>query len=103
MAATFWLLGRPCDLFAVEQVHEIAMDVIVAELLWGLVEVACQLADVVDVSLDGQGRAVAELKVFDEALPERSHGGDSRGKRAQSRGQTAATSMPQERLWRKSF
>jgi hypothetical protein len=58
---------------------------------------------VVDVCLDRLGRAVAELKVFDETTPERSHGEDSRGKRVESRGQTAATSMPQERLWRKSF
>ena len=79
------------------------MDLVVAQLLWGLVEVTCQLADVVDVSLDGLGRAVAELKVFDEALPERSHGKDSRGKRGESRGQTATTNMPQERLWRKSL
>jgi hypothetical protein len=54
--------------------HEIAMDLVVVELLWGLLMVACQLADLVDVSLDGLGRAVAELKVFDKALPERSHG-----------------------------
>ena len=42
-----------------EKMEEIAMDLVVAELLWGLVEVACQLAHVVDVSLDGLGRAVA--------------------------------------------
>ncbi len=35
------------------------MDLVVAGLLWGLLEVACQLADVVDVSLDGLGLAVA--------------------------------------------
>ena len=33
-----------------EKMEEIAMDLVVAELLWGLLEVACQLADVVDVS-----------------------------------------------------
>ena len=53
------VIGRPGDLFAVEKMQEIAMDLVVAELLWGLLEVACQLADVVDVSLDGLGRAVA--------------------------------------------
>ena len=79
------------------------MDLIVAELLWGLLEVACQLADVVDVSLDGLGRAVAELKIFDEALPERSHGENSRGKRGKSRGKTAATILAQECPGRKSF
>jgi hypothetical protein len=45
--------------FAVEKMQEIAMDLVAAEFLWGLLEVACQLADVVDVSLDGLGRAVA--------------------------------------------
>ena len=42
-----------------EKMEEIAMDLVVAELLWGLLEVACQLAHVVDVSRDGLGRAVA--------------------------------------------
>ena len=42
-----------------EKMEEIAMDLVVAELLWGLPEVACQLAYVVDVSRDGLGRAVA--------------------------------------------
>ena len=82
--------------------QQIAMDLLVVELIGGLVEVACQLAEVKDVSLDGLGRAVAELKVFDQVLPERSHGEDSRGKQGKSRGQTAATNMPQEGLWRKS-
>ena len=31
--------------------EEKAMDLVVAQLLWGLVEVACQLADVVDVRI----------------------------------------------------
>ena len=79
------------------------MDLVVAEPLRGLLEVACQLADVVDVSLDGLGRTVAELKVFDEALTERSHGGDSRGKRGKSGGETAATILARESPGRKSF
>jgi hypothetical protein len=87
----------------VEKMEEKAMDLVVAQLLCGLVEVACQLADVVDVSLDGLGRAIAWLKVFDEALPERSHGQDSRGNRGRSRGQTAATILTQESPGRRSF
>src|SRR5271157_3249607 len=34
-----------------EKMEEIAMDLVVAELLWGLLEVACQLAHVVDVRI----------------------------------------------------
>ena len=37
------VIGRPCDLFFVEQVQEIAMELVVAELLWRLVEVAPQV------------------------------------------------------------
>ena len=79
------------------------MDLLVDELLWGLLEVACQLADVVDVNLDGLRRAVAELKVFDQALSERSHGQHSRGNRGKSRGKTAATILARESPGRKSF
>ena len=89
-------------MFVVEQVEEIAADLVVAEPVWGLFEVARQTADLVDVSHDRLGREVAELKVFHEALSERSHNEDSRGKRGKSPGQTAATNMPQERPWRKS-
>jgi hypothetical protein len=39
----------------VEEMQEIAIGLVVAELLWGLLEVACQLADVVHVSLDSLG------------------------------------------------
>jgi hypothetical protein len=87
----------------VEKMQEIAMDLLVAEVLWGLHEVASQLADMVNVSLDGLGRAVAELKVFDEASPERSHGEDSRGKRGKSRARSAAAILPRESPGRKSF
>jgi hypothetical protein len=83
--------------------QEIAMDLFVAEMLWGLLEVTSQLANVVNVSLDGLRRAIAELQVFDEVAPERSHDEDSRGKRGKSRGKTAATNMPQGRLWRKAL
>jgi hypothetical protein len=68
-----------------------------------LLEVPRQLANVEDVGLDSPGRAVAELKVFDEALPKRSHGEHSRGEVRKLRGQIAATKMPQEQLWRKSL
>ena len=71
--------------------QEIAVDLLIAELRRGLLEVASQLADVVDVNLDGFGRAVAELKVFDQSLPERCHGKDSRGEQGKSGGETAAT------------
>jgi hypothetical protein len=79
------------------------MDLLVAEVLWGWHEVASQLADLVHVSLDGLGRAVAELKVFDQASPERSHGEDSRGQRGQSPARSAAAILPRESPGRKSF
>jgi len=53
------IVGRPGDSFVVEQMQDVAVDLLIAELLRGLLEVACQLADVVDVNLDGLGRAVA--------------------------------------------
>ena len=83
--------------------QEIAVDLVVAEPLRGSLEVACQLADVVDVSLDGLGRTIADLKVFDEALTKRSHRGDSLGKRGTSGGETAATILAQESPGRKSL
>ena len=39
--------------------YEKAMELVVAESLWGLLMVACQLADVVNVSLDSLRRAIA--------------------------------------------
>ena len=39
----------------VEEVQKITMDLVVAQLVRGLVEVASQFADVVDVSRDGLG------------------------------------------------
>jgi hypothetical protein len=79
------------------------VDLVVAELRWGLLEVARQLADVVDVSLDGLGRTVSQLQVFDEAMPERSHGDDSRGRRGEAGGATAAIILARESPGRKSF
>ncbi len=79
------------------------MDLLVGELCWGLFEVARQLADVVDVNLDGLGGAVAELQVFDQAPPERSHGEGSRRKRGKSRRKTATIILARERPGRKSF
>jgi len=79
------------------------MDLLVGELCWGLFGVARQLADVVDVNLDGLGGTVAELKVFDQASPEWSHGEHSRRKRGKPRRQTAATILARESPGRKSF
>jgi len=97
------VIGRPRDPFVVEKMQEIAMDLLVHELCWGLFEVARQLVDVVDVNLNGLGGAVAELKIFDQASPERSHGEYSRGKRGKSRRRTAATILAREHPGRKSF
>jgi hypothetical protein len=87
----------------VEKMQEIAMDLLVHEFCWGLFEVTRQLADVVDVNLDGLGGAVAELKVLDQASPERSHGEHSRRKRGKSRRKTAAIILARESPGRKSF
>jgi len=43
----------------VEKIQEVAMHRLIGELCWGLPAVARQLADVVDVNLDGLGGAVA--------------------------------------------
>ena len=79
------------------------MDLLIAKLLRGLLEVVSEFVDVADVSLDGSGRAVAKLKVFDQSLPERSHGEDSHEEQGASGGETAATILARESLGRKSF
>jgi hypothetical protein len=84
-------------------VQEIAVNLLIAELLRGSLEVVCQFADVIDVRLDGLGRTVAELKVFDKTFPEPGHGEKSRQEPGKSGGETAAIILARERPGRKSI
>jgi hypothetical protein len=68
------VVGGPGGLLVVQEVEDVTVGVVEAELVGGLAEVAGELAEVVDVDLDASRGAIAEPEVLDEALTQGSHG-----------------------------
>src|SRR5262249_13203483 len=61
------VVGGPGGLLVVQEVEDVTVGLVEAKLVGGLPEVAGELAEVVDVDLDGPGGAIAELEILDEA------------------------------------